>query len=133
MENCIFCKIIRNEVPAHKVWEDQKFLAFLDINPVNVGHLLIIPKKHVSYIFDLEEPDYSEIFRQAKFLAKPLQQITKAKRIGVAIEGFGVDHIHVHLVPVNNAGELDPNRAKTASPDELVAMAESVKNLIAIK
>lgn len=130
METCVFCKIVNNELPSYKVWEDQNFLAFLDINPISAGHLLIIPKKHVSYIFDLEDPEYSEIFRQAKFLAKPLQQAVKAKRIGLAIEGFGVDHIHVHLVPVNKVNELDPNRAKTMASQDLERIAQEIRSLI---
>jgi len=86
MKDCIFCKIIAGSAPSHKIWEDENFLAFLSIEQINPGHTLLISKKHVDYIFDLEEPLYSKIFQTAKKLSQPLKEAMKAKRIGVAIE-----------------------------------------------
>ena len=119
MENCVFCKIIKGEIPSYKIYEDEKFFAFLDIRPVNPGHMDIIPKEHYGYIFDLPENLYQGIFELAKKISIPLKLATGAKRIGIAVEGFGVDHAHVHLVPLHNSYELDPHRAKKASEEEL--------------
>ena len=124
--NCIFCKINRGEIPSHKIYEDKKFLAFLDIHPINPGHLLLIPKKHVDYVFDLEEPLYSEMFKVAKNISKNLKKVMKAKRIGIAVEGFAVPHVHIHLVPINNENELDHHRAKEATPEELSKVAKKI-------
>ena len=130
MEDCLFCKIIKGEIPSYKIWEDKNFFAFLDINPINPGHTILVPKKHINYIFDLEEPLYSEIFRTAKKLSEPLKKATGAKRVALAIEGFVIPHTHIHLVPVNKVNDLDPNRAKKTSPEELSKMAEKIKTLV---
>ncbi len=130
MADCVFCKISSKDIGAHTIWEDDKFIAFLDVNPVNPGHVLIIPREHISYIFDLEEPGYTEIFQVAKKLSLPLKNATEAKRIGLAIEGFGVDHLHLHLVPVNTGGELNPERAQIADDSDLVRMANTITSHI---
>ena len=132
MEDCLFCKIIKGEIPSYKIWEDRNFFAFLDINPINPGHTILVLKKHLGYIFDLEEPLYSETFKTIKKLSKPLKKATEAKRIALAIEGFTVPHIHIHLVPANRVNDLDPNRARKANPEELSKMAEKIKNEINI-
>ena len=90
--------------------------------PINPGHIILITKKHIDYIFDLKEPLYSEIFRTAKKISFILKKLSQAKRIGLAIEGFGVRHIHIHLVPVNKGNELNPLRAKRMPDDELQKM-----------
>jgi histidine triad (HIT) family protein len=130
MENCVFCKISKSELPSEKIWEDENFFAFLDLNPVNPGHILLIPKKHTDYLFDIEDPLYSKLFKVAKKLAKPLKQAMQSKRIGIAVEGFGVPHAHVHLIPINKGFELDPNRAKKAMPKELKDVANKIKQFI---
>jgi histidine triad (HIT) family protein len=121
MEGCIFCKITKKQIPAYIVFENKDFLAFLDLNPISKGHTLLIPKKHIGYVFEAKEPLYSNIFKTIKKLAAPLQKMTKAKRIGLAIEGFGVGHVHVHLVPVNKGNDLNPEgetcRSKRACTD----------------
>ena len=131
MDTCIFCKILNGSAPAHKVWENESFLAFLDINPVNPGHTMIIPKHHIDYVFDLAEPHYSELFRIAKELSEPLKRATQANRIGVVIEGFGVSHLHVHLVPINGVNELNPTRARRATAAELAVVAIDIRNELA--
>lgn len=124
--DCIFCKIINNEIDYFKVWENKKFLAFLDRMPINPGHILLIPKKHQEEIFDLEDNSYIEIFKIAKKISKPLKLVTKAKRIGIAVEGLGASHAHIHLVPIYNGNELNPERAKKATEDELKQMQKNL-------
>ncbi len=130
MENCVFCRIIKGEIGADKVYEDEKFFAFLDMKPVNPGHVLLVPKQHTDYIFDIEEPIYSELFQTAKKLAEPIKKAIRPRRVGIAVEGFGVPHAHIHLVPLNRGYELDPNRAKMAKPEELKELAEKIKKEI---
>lgn len=94
--------------------------------PINPGHLLIIPKNHMEGIFQLPDALFGEIFQVAKKLSEPLRQATSAKRIGLAIEGLGVPHAHIHLVPIHNGNELNPERAREASESELKKMQESL-------
>lgn len=131
MDTCIFCQILNGSAPCHKVWENENFLAFLDINPVNPGHTLIIPKHHIDYVFDLEEPLYSELFRVVKERSEPLRRAMQSSRIGVIVEGFSVSHLHVHLVPINGVNELDPTRARHAAEEELAVIAASIRNEMA--
>jgi len=119
MEDCIFCKIAAGEIPAVKIWEDEKFLAFLDVKPVNPGHLLLIPKKHTDYIFDLDDTEYSALMLKAKELGVMLKEKLASKKVGIVVEGFGVAHVHVHLIPINQPHELNPERAKEMSGEEL--------------
>jgi histidine triad (HIT) family protein len=130
MEDCLFCKIIKGEIPSYKIWEDKNFFAFLDINPINPGHTILVPKKHLDYIFNLEEPLYSEIFKTAQKLSEPLKRAVGAKRVALAIEGFAISHIHIHLIPVNKVNDLDPNRARKANPEELSKIAYKIKKSI---
>lgn len=127
---CVFCKILDGKIPSHAIWSDDKFFAFLDINPVSPGHTLLIPKKHHDYFFDMDDATYTEIIKAAKKLSKPLQKAMNAKRIGVLIEGFAVPHTHIHLIPINKGGEMDPNRAKKASQDELSGIAKKIKDAL---
>ncbi len=129
--DCIFCAIATHEIHARIVWEDDRFAAFLDVKPVNPGHILIIPKDHVEVVFDLDDARYAAIFEAAKTLAPPILRATDAQRIGIQVEGFGVAHAHVHLVPLHGPGELNPERARAADPAALDAMAERIKTKIA--
>jgi len=124
MNDCVFCKIIKGEIPAVKIWEDEKHLAFLDANPINPGHVLVVPKNHSDYVFDLSDKEYTELMLKSRKLAKMLKEKLKPKRIGMAVEGFGVPHVHVHLVPVNKGNELNPERAKSSNNDELEKIAK---------
>ena len=130
MNTCIFCQIIEGVEPAHKIWESDDFLAFLSIHPCNPGHTCLIPKAHTDYVFDLQEPLYSRIFQVAKQLANPLKYATDAKRIGIAVEGFSVPHVHLHLVPLYNISDLDPHRHIKQSQDELSQMAAKIREEI---
>jgi len=126
-ENCIFCKIVKGEIPAVKIWEDEKYLAFLDMNPINQGHALLIPKKHDDYIFDLNNEEYSELMLKAKEVAKLLKEKLNPKRIGIIVEGFGVSHVHIHLVPINFPDEIC-NKRKPIDSEELNKIAERILN-----
>lgn len=127
MNNCIFCKIVNGEIPAIKVWEDKKYLAFLDLNPINPGHTLLIPKKHSEYLFDLNDKDYNELMLKVNKIAKLLKEKLNSKKVGLIIEGFAIPHVHVHLIPINKGGELNPERAKSMSKEELIKIAERIK------
>lgn len=120
---CIFCKIVEGRIPCAKVYEGEDHLAFLDINPINPGHTLVIPKKHHDHLFDLDEEAYLGLFRSARIAALMLKKALAPKRVGVIVEGFLVPHIHIHLVPINAASELSFSRSKKASPEELKEMA----------
>ena len=128
MEDCIFCKIIRGEIPCVKIWEDEKYFAFLDQGQINPGHTLLIPKEHNDYLFDLEDEKYSELLLKGKNIAKILKSKLKPKRVGLAVEGFGVPHVHIHLVPINHGNELNPERATHPKIEELKKVAEKILN-----
>jgi histidine triad (HIT) family protein len=130
MSDCIFCKIIAGEIPSEKVWEDEKFIAFLDINPVNPGHTLLIPKEHVDYLFDVDDPLYSEMFLAAKKVSGPLKKAMMSQRVGVVVEGLLVPHVHIHLIPISAPGELDAKRSTKMEPDELSKIANRIKEEI---
>jgi histidine triad (HIT) family protein len=116
----IFSKIIAGEAPAYKLWEDDEFLAFLDINPVNPGHTLLIPKIEIDYLFDLPEPLYQRAWQHVRWLSPKIRSAMQCRKIGVAVEGFSVAHAHIHLIPVNAHGELSPHRSRAASVSELL-------------
>ena len=127
MEECVFCKIIQGKIPSFKIWENEKHLAFLDINPINPGHTLLIPKKHNEYLWDLNNKEYTELTIAAKQLAKSIQQKIKCEKVGMAVEGFGVPHVHIHIVPLNNPNELNPERAKPMEKEKLKDIQKRLK------
>lgn len=129
MNKCRFCEIRVGERLAHIIWENGELMAFLDAHPFNPGHTLLVTKKHVDDIFDLDDELYSAIFMAAKRLSEPLKRATNAKRIGVAIEGLSVPHVHIHLVPIQKASDLNPQRAKDASEEELAEMCEKIRKV----
>ena len=127
MNDCIFCRIIKKAIPAQIVYEDEKTLAFLDIHPINPGHILVMPKKHDDYLFDLEEKEYKDLMLKSRKLAGLLKDRLKPKRIGMAVEGFLVSHVHIHLVPLNKGNELNPERARDVGKEEIKSMAEKLR------
>ena len=129
MSECVFCNVLSGNIPSHKIWEDDDYLAFLDINPINPGHTLLIPKVHEDYIFDLGTNELGALFSRAKLISEPLKQANKAKRIGIMVEGFAVPHIHVHLIPIHSGHDLDPKRAQPATEHELTAMADKIRKV----
>ncbi|OGE72074.1 hypothetical protein A2617_02830 [Candidatus Daviesbacteria bacterium RIFOXYD1_FULL_41_10] len=129
MDNCVFCKIIRGEIPSAKVFEDEDFLAFLTINPINPGHTLVIPKKHISYVFDMEDSELGKFLMVCKPIAKALEKAFNPKtgKIGIMVAGLEVPHAHIHLIPMESEGDLNFANAKSVSPDELSQNAEKIK------
>ncbi len=125
----VFSKIIAGEIPCHKIAENDKFLAFLDITPVSKGHTLVIPKVEVDYFFDLEEDLLSEINLFAKGIAVKLKKVLPCRRIGVAVIGLEVPHAHMHLVPMNTMGDINfsGERLKMTS-EQFASLAELVRN-----
>ncbi|PWG80989.1 HIT family protein [Pararcticibacter amylolyticus] len=127
----LFSKIAAGEIPAHKVAEDESYLAFLDINPLAEGHVLVIPKKEVDYIFDLDDETYAGLHAFAKKVAIALRQAVPCVRIGVAVIGLEIPHVHIHLVPMNNMDDINFSRPKLKpSPEELKATAEKISAMI---
>ena len=115
----IFTKIIRGEIPGYKIAEDENYYAFLDINPLAEGHTLVVPKKEVDYIFDLDEQDLAGLMVFARKVARRIREAVPCERIGVAGIGLDVPHAHVHLVPITVGGDLDFSRPKLKlSPEE---------------
>jgi histidine triad (HIT) family protein len=110
---CIFCEIVAGRILATVVFEDTNHLAFFPLEHINPGHLLLIPRRHIDYLFDMDPPQYQALWAAAAKLAPGLRSVTSAKRIGIAVEGFAVPHAHVHLVPVYAGDELNPSRAKS--------------------
>lgn len=124
----IFSKIVAGEIPAYKVAETVEFLAFLDINPLAEGHVLVIPKKEVDYLFDLDDETYTGLQIFAKIVATGLRKAIACKRIGVAVIGLEVPHAHIHLIPMNNVSDLNFSRPKLSfTPEQLHAIAEKIK------
>ena len=126
MKDCIFCKIGAGQIPSSKIWENEKYFAFLDINPITPGHILLIPKNHNDYLFDMEDPEYTELLLIAKKLSKHLKKAVDAKKIGVIVEGFLVHHVHIHLIPLHKAGDLNTNNANKMSQEDLAEVAEKI-------
>lgn len=125
----IFTKIINREIPGHIVAENDQFIAFLDVNPLVHGHILVVPKKEVDYIFDLEDNVLADLHLFAKKIAKAIQKAVDCKRVGVAVIGLEVPHVHVHLVPLNTMDDINFTRPKLSpSQEELSSMADKIKN-----
>lgn len=108
----IFARIAAGEIPCYKVAEDENFLAFLDIQPLCEGHVLVIPKTEIDYIFDIEDPAYAAFFLFAKKVAKAMKQVIPCTKIGIAVVGIEVPHAHIHLVPMNSISDLDFGKEK---------------------
>ena len=103
----IFTRIVKGEIPCYKIAEDEQFFAFMDINPVAVGHTLVIPKREDDYIFNLEDDEISAMMVFAKKVAKAIEKAVPCKRIGVAVIGLEVPHAHIHLIPISQEGDMD--------------------------
>ncbi|MCW3085075.1 MAG: hypothetical protein JWP12_2441 [Bacteroidetes bacterium] len=125
----IFTKIIKGEIPGYKIAENDKFLAFLDVFPLVHGHVLVVPKKEIDYIFDLEDADLAEMIVFAKKVAKAIKLAVPCKRVGMSVIGLEVPHAHIHLVPMNTADDVNFTRPKIKpTPEELSEMAEKIKS-----
>ena len=123
----IFSRIINGEIPCYKIAENDKFFAFLDINPLVKGHTLVIPKKEVDYIFDIEDNDLGEMMIFAKQIANKIKDVIPCVKVGVAVIGLEVPHAHIHLVPMQKEGDLDFKRPKLQlSQEEFVELQKKI-------
>lgn len=114
----IFSKIIAREIPSYKVAEDERFFAFLDINPVAKGHTLVVPKQETDYLFDLDDEWLSGLALFSKKVAVAVKRAVPCKRVGVLVMGLEVPHAHVHLIPIQNEGDLNPAKPKLSLTEE---------------
>jgi histidine triad (HIT) family protein len=125
----IFTKIINREIPGYIVAEDDRFIAFLDVMPLVEGHTLIVPKKEIDYIFDLEDSLLSDMMIFAKTVAIAIKKAVPCKRIGVAVIGLEVPHAHLHLVPMNTMGDINFTKSKlSVAPERMKALSEKIKS-----
>ena len=130
----IFLKIARGEIPSYKVAENDRYFAFLDINPVVEGHVLVIPKEETDYLFDLNDDELGGIMVFAKKVAKAIRQAIPCKRVGVAVIGLDVPHAHIHLIPLQSAQDIDFSRPKlTLSQEEFQAIATKIATVFSSK
>lgn len=124
----IFSKIATGEIPSYKIAENDKFFAFLDINPLVKGHILVIPKREVDYIFDMEDEELAAMHLFAKSVAKAIDKAIPCKRVGVAVMGLEVPHAHIHLIPINKESDMViSNPKQKLSDEEFVAIASAIK------
>ena len=124
----IFSKIASCEIPAYKVAESNDFLAFLDVNPLVKGHVLVIPKKETDYIFDVEDEEFKNLFAFAKNVARAIKKVISCKRIGVAVIGLEVPHAHIHLIPISKMKDMDfSNEKLQLTKDEFLEISAKIK------
>jgi histidine triad (HIT) family protein len=123
----IFTKIIQGEIPAHKIAENDRFLAFLDVNPVQLGHTLIIPKQEIDYLFALPDKMLADLFVFAKPVALAIEKVVDCERIGVAVVGLEVPHAHVHLIPIDSIADMDFSKKKQVPGEELAELASKIR------
>jgi len=130
MPDCIFCKIIQGKIPCNKVYEDKNFFAFLDANPLNPGHTLLVPKKHVQWVDDYEP--FCEYWKTARKLSKVIKKAMKSIIVSYVVYGLGVPHAHIHLIPKFENDEHpqgpDPTKVKKISQEEMKNIVNKIKN-----
>lgn len=122
----IFSKIIAGEIPSYKIAEDEKFYAFLDINPVMEGHTLVVPKNEVDYIFDIDDAELGEMMIFAKKVAKGVKKALPCKRVAVTVIGLEVPHAHIHLIPINAEADLNFKNKKELPKERMQEIAERI-------
>ena len=126
-KDCLFCKIIAGEIPSFKIAENDRFLAFLDVYPLVEGHVLVVPKVETDKLFDLDDHFLSEILVFAKPIAKAIEKAFRCNRCGISVIGIEVPHAHVHLMPINNANDINFTRGKlNMSKEELLTVQEKI-------
>ena len=122
----IFSKIVRGEISSYKIAEDNHYLAFLDIFPIAVGHVLVIPKNETDSIFDLDDPEYKGLWQFAKKIAKAIEKTIPCKRVGIAVIGLEVPHAHIHLIPINTMDDVRFQKKVNISDSEMRMIANSI-------
>ena len=123
----IFTRIVRGEIPSYKVAEDERFLAFLDINPLTKGHTLVVPKQETDYLFDLDDRTLADMIVFAKRIARKLKEKIECKKVAVVVLGLEVPHAHIHLIPIQDEKDVDFHKEKLKlSPEEFRAIADTI-------
>jgi len=125
----IFTRIVRGEIPCHKLWEDDRFFALLDIKPSQPGQSLVIPKREIDSPFDMDDDEYSAFLRAAKNLIEPIRRAMGSKKVGLVIEGLEVPHAHIKLIPISHALDISAPGVD-ATDEELAAVVEKIKKEI---
>lgn len=124
----IFTKIINGEIPCYKIAEDENYIAFLDVFPLKKGHTLVVPKKEIDYIFDLDSETYQGLMMFSKKIAEAIKRAYPCNRIGLSVIGLEVPHAHIHLVPINTMNDMNfANDKLTYSKEEFIECAEKIK------
>jgi len=117
--NSIFTKIISGELPCYKIYESENIFSFLALDQINLGHCLVVPKNEVNHFFDMSEEDYNEVFMFSKKLSRVIKSITDCNRVGLAVQGFEVQHAHIHLIPLNDPSDFSFSNGKKRSDHEM--------------
>lgn len=129
----IFTKIVNGEIPCHKIAEDENFLAFLDVSPIIAGHTLVIPKKEIDYLFDIEDELYAGLHLFAKKVAIGLKKAIPCVRIGTTVIGLEVPHTHIHLIPMNSMKDINfANPKLSFPPEEMASIAEKISKEVVL-
>jgi histidine triad (HIT) family protein len=129
----IFSRIVSGEIPSYKIAENENCFAFLDISPLAKGHTLVIPKKEVDYIFDMEDELHKELWHFAKQVSKAIEKAVPCKRIGVAVIGLEVPHAHIHLIPMNKVSDMNFSMPKLSfSKEEMEATAAAIRSKLTL-
>jgi histidine triad (HIT) family protein len=127
----IFTKIINKEIPCYKIAEDEDYFAFLDINPLAMGHTLVVPKTETDYIFDLDDTAHAGLWNFAKKISGAIEKAVPCKRIGIAVIGLEVPHAHIHLIPINKVSDMNFSMPKLQfSKEEFASIAEKIRSKI---
>ncbi|HTN68119.1 MAG TPA: HIT family protein [Dysgonamonadaceae bacterium] len=127
----IFTKIIKGEIPSHRIDENNKFYAFLDINPLQKGHTLIIPKKEIDYLFDIDDITLSEMMLYSKEIAQAIKKAIPCNRVGLMVIGLEVPHAHIHLIPIQQEGDMNlSNKRVDLSEKEFEDIAKEIRNYL---
>ena len=128
MEESVFTKIIKGDIPCYKIYEDSKVIAFLDVHPQMPGHVLVVPKKQIDHVWDMDDADYAYLWQVTKKLGAHIKEVLHCPRVGIVVEGFGVPHVHVHLIPIYQGADLKRPQ-DTTSPIDHEKLAEMAQKL----
>lgn len=124
----IFTKIVNGEIPSYKIAENDKFYAFLDINPLAKGHTLVIPKQETDYILDIDDEQYKDLFAFAKRVGKAIEKVIECKKVGITVIGLEVPHAHIHMIPINTIYDMDFKQPKLQlAPEEFEQIANDIR------
>ncbi len=127
----IFTRIVRGEIPSFKIYEDEHFYAFLDINPMTKGHTLVIPKKEVDYLFDIDDTMLSEMMVVSKKIAQAIKKAVECNRVGMMVVGLEVPHAHIHLIPIQSEGDMNlSNKRVELSKEEFEKIATDIVSFL---